>query len=124
MFLSRFNFTLYHRPGKSSQKPDTLSRRADHGKGDEDNTDITLLKPEYFQVHALRRGHILLTGEEQGLLRRIRNARDYDEPVAKAMELLKRSGQRSLAGEEWSHEQDLILFRGKVYVPKDEDLRR
>ena len=40
------------------------------------------------------------------------------------MELLKRSGQRSLAGEEWSHEQDLILFRGKVYVPKDDDLRR
>ena len=124
MFLSRFNFTLHHRPGKSSQKPDTLSRRADHGKGDENNTDITLLKPEYFQVYTLRRGHILLTGEEQGLLRRIRDTRDYDEPVAKAMELLKRSGQRSLAGEEWSHEQDLILFRGKVYMPKDEDLRR
>ena len=27
-------------------------------------------------------------------------------------------------GEEWSHEQDLILFRGKVYVLKDDDLRR
>ena len=82
------------------------------------------MKPEYFQVHTLRRGHILLTGEEQSLLRRIRNARDYDKPVAKAIELLKKSGQRSLAGEEWSHKQDLMLFRGKVYVPKDEDLRR
>ena len=45
-----------------------------------------------------------MTGEEQGLLRRIRNAKNYDEPVAKAMELLKKSSQKSLAGEEWSHE--------------------
>ena len=124
LFLSRFHFTLCHRPGSKSLKPDALSRRPDHGKGEDDNSNVTLLKPEYFQIQALRRGHILLTGEEQGLLRRIRNAKDFDEPVAKAMELLKRSGQRSLAGEEWSHEQDLILFRGKVYVPKDDDLRR
>ena len=100
LFLSRFNFTLYHRPGKSSQKPNALSRRANHGKDKEDNTNITLLKPEYFQVYVLRRGHILLTGKEQGLLRRIRNAKDYNESIAKAMELLKRSSQRSLVGEE------------------------
>ena len=124
LFLSRFHFTLHHRPGSKSLKPDALSRRPDHGKGEDDNSNVTLLKPEYFQIQALRRGHVQLTGEEQGLLRRIRNAKDFDEPVAKAMELLKRSGQRSLAGEEWSHEQDLILFRGKVYVPKDDDLRR
>ena len=109
---------MHHRPGSKSLKPDALSRRPDHGKGEDDNSNVTLLKPEYFQIQALRRGHVVLTGEEQGLLRRIRNAKDFDEPVAKAMELLKRSGQRSLAGEEWSHEQDLILFRGKVYVQR------
>ena len=114
MFLSKFHFTLHHRPGSKSLKPDALSRRPDHGKGEDDNQNVTLLKPSLFQVHALRQGHVLLTGAEQGLLERVRNARDYDEPVVKALELLRRSGQRSLAGEEWSHEQDLILFRGSL----------
>ena len=124
LFLSRFDFTLHHRPGSKSLKPDALSRRPDHGKGQNDNDNVVLLKPSFFQVHALNHDHVVLTGEEQGLLQRIKDSRDYDEPVAKALELLKRSGQRSLAGEEWSQEDNLILFRGKVYVPKDMNLRR
>ena len=31
LFLSRFDFSLHHRPGKSSGKPDALSRRPDPG---------------------------------------------------------------------------------------------
>jgi hypothetical protein len=42
-----------------------------------------------------------------------------DESVVKAVEELKRSPTKRLRSEEWSDEQGLILFRGKVYVPKD-----
>jgi len=34
LFLSRFDFTLHHKPGELSTKPDALSRRADHFKSD------------------------------------------------------------------------------------------
>ena len=123
LFLSRFDFILKHRPGKQSMKPDALSRRPDHGKGENDNEDVVLLKPSYFRIQALKQGHILLTGEEKGLLQKIRNAKDFDESVVTAVEELKKSPSKKLIEEEWSEEQGLILFRGKVYVPKDSDLR-
>src|SRR5258705_2302942 len=55
-YLSRFDLDLPYRPGKSSAKPDLLSRRADHKKGiEEDNDNVVLLKPEFFknQIAAL-----------------------------------------------------------------------
>ena len=53
LFLSRFDFTLHHRPGRTMGKSDALSRRSDHGDGSEDNSNITLLKPEFFAVKSL-----------------------------------------------------------------------
>jgi hypothetical protein len=50
--LAQFNFVMHHRPGKTMGKSDTLSRRADHGSGSEDNRDITLLTPNFFAVRA------------------------------------------------------------------------
>ena len=124
LYLSRFDFALYHRPGKSSGKPDALSRRSDHGKGESDNENVTLLKPEYFQIQALRQGHVLLEGAETDLLRQIRNAKVFDEQVVKAVKQLKTSSSKKIEGQEWEEEQGLILYRGKVYVPQDADLRR
>jgi len=43
LYLARFDFKLIHRPGRSMGKPDTLSRRPDHGKGASNNKDIVLL---------------------------------------------------------------------------------
>jgi hypothetical protein len=34
-------------------KPDTLSRWADHGSGQKDNNNLTLLTPGLFRIHAL-----------------------------------------------------------------------
>ncbi|KAF5315388.1 hypothetical protein D9619_007461 [Psilocybe cf. subviscida] len=81
LFLSRFDFTLHHRPGKSSQKPDALSRRSDHAKGDKDNQDIVLLKPSYFKIQALNQGHATFTYAENDLLKEIRQAKNLDEQV-------------------------------------------
>jgi len=43
LHLARFDFLLYHRPGCTMGKPDTLSRRADHGNGASDNENVVLL---------------------------------------------------------------------------------
>ena len=124
LYLSRFYFDLFHRPGKSSGKPDALSRRSDHGKGEDDNKDVVLLKPEWFKIQALKQGHVLLSGLEQPLIRKIRESKELDESVVKAVEELRKSGTSRIDGTEWAEEQGLILFRGKVYVPKDPGLRR
>jgi len=48
----------------------------------------------------------------------------WDEEVIKALKDMKGEKKKSIRGDEWIEEQGLILFRGKVYVPKDEELRK
>jgi len=43
LHLARFDFLLHHCPGRTMSKPDTLSRRADHGNRASDNENIVLL---------------------------------------------------------------------------------
>jgi len=47
LYLSRFNFTLKHIPGKSMEKVDGLSRRPNwQERVEKDNKDQKLIKPE------------------------------------------------------------------------------
>ena len=85
LHLARFNFLLHHCPGHTMGKPDTLSRRADHGNGASDNENIVLLRPEFLAVCALE--GMELTGVEQKILSDIRKGNrngDQEEPIAKA----------------------------------------
>jgi hypothetical protein len=66
LYLSRFDFTLHHKPGRSMGKPDALSRWADHGSGQGDNDNLTLLAPELFCIHAL--AGVRLKGDERNIL--------------------------------------------------------
>ncbi|ESK85181.1 pol-like protein, partial [Moniliophthora roreri MCA 2997] len=105
-------------------KQDALSRRADHGKSKHDNEDIVLLDPKLFHIRALEA--IKIEGEERDILRDIcssMNSRDLEEPIAKAAaELCKDPTHRSVWSAEWNQENGLLVFRGKIYVPKDKDL--
>jgi hypothetical protein len=98
LYLSRFDFTLHHKPGRSMGKPDGLSRWADHGSGQGDNDNLTLLA---------------LKVDVQ------------EESVAKAArELQKDNGRGTIKSAEWSESDGLLMFHSKIYVPNDRDLRR
>uniref|UniRef100_A0A0W0F4H4 RNA-directed DNA polymerase n=1 Tax=Moniliophthora roreri TaxID=221103 RepID=A0A0W0F4H4_MONRR len=125
LYLSHFDFTLHHKPGCSMGKRDALSRRADYGKSEHDNEDIVLLDPKLFHIHALEA--IKVEGEERDILCDIcssMDSGDLEEPIAKAAaELHKDLTHRSVWSAEWKQENGLLMFRGKIYVPKDKDLR-
>ena len=84
LYLSRFDFTLHHKPGKSMGKPDALSCRADHGTGADDNSDVVLLAPKLFTVRALE--GLEFVRPERDILRDIhQGVKDpQEEPVARA----------------------------------------
>jgi hypothetical protein len=66
-------------------KPDTLSRRANHGSGQGDNDNLTLLAPKLFRIHALV--GTKLEGEERNILQVVRHSlKDgvQEEAVVKA----------------------------------------
>ena len=125
LFLSRFDFAIRHRPGRLGGKPDAMSRRVDHEPSDKDNTNRVLLSPNLFYAKAARRGMTQVHGD-RGLLRRIRRSKRFDEELVEAIEVLQNRGPRALTKdlEDWSVEEGLMLYQGKVYVPKDEEIRR
>ena len=90
MYLLRFDFHLEHKVGSLMAKANTLSRYTDLKKEIEsDNKDITLLKPEFFHIRTLHQGHLLIEGQEEKLLSRIRSSKDHEDTVVKAVEELK-----------------------------------
>jgi hypothetical protein len=106
-------------------KLDALSRQADHGSGQGDNDNLTLLAPELFRVHAL--AGVRLKGNERNILWEVRHSlKDnvQEESVVKAArELQKDKSRGTIKSAEWSESDGLLMFRSKIYVPKDRDLR-
>jgi hypothetical protein len=70
---------------------------------------------------------ITISGPEREFLTAIRQGNkdgEQEESVVKAVKELRKSKGRSLRSGEWSEEGGLVLYRGKIYVPTDPDLRR
>ena len=66
---------------------------------------------------------IQVTGEEKDILKEIRcgmEAENQEEVVVKAVKELKRSSTKSVKLSEWSIENGLLYYRGKIYVPGSE----
>jgi hypothetical protein len=107
-------------------KPDILFRQAYHGSGQGDNDNLTLLAQELFRIHVLAGAR--LEGDECNILREVRRSlRDdmQEESVVKAArELWKDKGRGTVKSAEWSESDGLLMFHGKIYVPKDRELRR
>ena len=75
-------------------KPDALSRRSDHGSGTDNN--------------------------QKDILKEIRlgmESEDQEEVVITAIKELKKSSAKSVRSSEWSLENSLLYYRGKIYVP-------
>ena len=98
-------------------KSDALSCRSDHGSGTDDNWDLTLLTLSLFAIRALE--GFQLVGEEKDILKEIRRGmdrEDHEDVVVKAVKELKKSPVKSIQSSEWSMENGLLYYRGKVYV--------
>jgi transposase InsO family protein len=109
--LQDYNFTLHHLPGRSNGKADLLSRRPGHETGENDNDEVVALDPSVF------RRHLDATEEaDQNIMRRIKEAMGKVEPsVRKEVE----EGVQY-----WLETEDgYLLWKNKVYVPKDDMLR-
>ena len=120
LFLSRFDFVLKHVTGSKMGKADGLSRRPDWRKGvEKDNEDRTLVKAEWLRKAGIE--EVLIEGVD--LLKKVRESKAKDDEVVKAVEEMKRAGVKMLRDEEWREEDGLMLKEGKVYVPKDGELR-
>ena len=97
---------------------DTLSRRPDHGEGSDNNEMITLL-PDHLFVNLL----------DTDLQERILQGKELDWDVKNAIKTLQEEGPTNLKNDlqDWKIEEiegkRTIFYKGKNYVPKDQELR-
>jgi len=106
--------------GSKMGKADGLSRRADWKVGvDRDNDNQVLIKDNW--IRSMYK--VVVEGPEVELVEKIKKARSKDEDVVRVVEEMKKAGVKKLRGNEWKIEGDLVLKEGKVYVPKDKELR-
>jgi len=100
---------------------DSLSRRVDWAEGvEKDNENQVMLKKEWLEVRVIEQ---LVEGPEKEIVKKIKDVRDKNKEVIKAVEEIKKAGVKMLRNEEWQVEEGLVLKEGRVYVPKDEKLR-
>jgi len=91
-------------------KPDVLSRRPDHGSGNQDNDDLVLLKPELFAIWALER--ISMKGEEEEILEEVRRQMrvgEMEDKVVKAVAALKEGRYKTMQSAEWDLRDGLVF---------------
>ena len=101
-------------------KVDGLSRRVDWKVGiEKDNDNQVFIKDNWIRSMY----EVVVEGPEVGLVEKIRKARSKDKDVVRVVEEMKKAGVKELRGKEWKIEGDLVLKEGKIYVPKDEELR-
>jgi len=102
-------------------KPDALSCCADHRSGWDDNSNMTMLSPKLFQIHAL--SGLDIVGEERDILQDVQHSLhddDLEELVTKAAwKLCRDRGHGTMRSTEWSESDGLLMFHRKIYVPRD-----
>ena len=101
-------------------KVDGLSRRPDWKVGiDKDNKDQVVIKDNW--ICSLQ--EVVIEGPEIKVIEKIKKARSRNEDIVRVVEEMKKAGVKELQENEWKIEGDLVLKEGKVYVPKEEELR-
>ena len=101
-------------------KADGLSRQLDWKVGvEKDNDNQVFIKDNW--IRSIQ--EVVIEGPEIDIVEKIKKARSKDMEVVRIVEEMKKAGVKELRGEEWKIEEDLIIKEGKIYVPKDVELR-
>jgi len=66
---------------------------------------------------------VVVEGPKVDVLEKIKKTRSKNKDVIRVVEEMKKAEVRKLRGDEWKLEEDLVLKEGKMYVPKDKELR-
>ena len=122
LYLSRFDFKVTYRKGKTMQA-DALSCFAkDHVSDREDNRQIQVLGPKHFLAATKEHFHpeIDILGD------RIRWASLREAEVIEGLKSIDKTAPKALTDGTamWEEDDGFVYYKGKLYVPNDRSLRK
>ena len=101
-------------------KVDGLSRQSDWRIGvEKDNNNQVFIKDNW--ICSLE--EVVIEDPEVDIVEKIKRARGKNKEIVRIVEKMKKVKVKELRGEEWKIEGNLVLKEGKIYVPKDVELR-
>ena len=104
-------------------KADGLSRRSDWKVGvEKDNDNQIIIKDNW--IRSLE--EVVIEGPEVDIIEKIKKARSKDEEVVRVVRIveeMKKARVKEIRGEEWKIEGDLVIKEGKIYIPKNGELK-
>jgi len=65
----------------------------------------------------------VIEGPEINIVEKIKKARSKDEKIVKIVKEMEKARVKELREEEWKIEGELVLKEGKIYIPKDVEVR-
>ncbi|THH03083.1 hypothetical protein EW145_g6539 [Phellinidium pouzarii] len=113
LFLSQFDISITHKPGKDIPGADSLSRRSDYGT--EPDEERTLLPDALFI------GKI-----DIDLHNRIKDAQTTDQLANTILraKTLNIPSPFKFSLDDWTIDSNLLLFRKHIYIPDNKDLKQ
>jgi len=132
LFLATYDFIIIPKPGKLN-KADALSRHPDYKEGIASEnadqilltTDKFLLMPDTFQICTLHNTAIP-TGMDLDLKTALQEGIKANRVTGTKLTSMLTSGPRHITKglQEWNYKDGLLLYKGLVYVPNNENLKR
>jgi len=86
---------------------------------EKDNDNQVVIKDNW--IRSLE--EVVIEGSKVNIVEKIKKARSKDEEVVRIVEEMKKARVKELRGKEQKIEGDLVIKEGKIYVPKDVELR-
>ena len=77
---------------------------------EKDNENQVMVKEEWLEVRVMEQ---LIEGPDEGIIKKIKEARDKNEEVIKVVEEMKKAGVKMLRDKEWQIEEGLVLKEGR-----------
>ena len=86
---------------------------------DKDNENQVVVKDSWL----CRLKEVIIEEPEVDILEKIKKARSRDKNIVRVVKEIKKAKVKELRGSEWQIKRELVLKKGKMYVPKNEELR-
>ena len=101
-----------------------LSRSTDQTEGvKKDNENQVMLKKEWLEIRVMEKGQLLVERVKEEIIEKINKSKAKNDEIVKAVEEMKKMEVKMLRNDEWQTENELVLKKRKIYVPKNESLR-
>jgi len=132
LFLATYNFIIIPKPSKLN-KANALSRHPDYKEGIASEnadqilltTDKFLLTLDTFQIRTLH-NMAIPTGMNLDLKAALQEGINADRVTGTKLTSMLTSGPRHITKglQEWNYKDRLLLYKGLVYIPNNENLKR